>query len=421
MEPEFELCNVYFKSHWVEVLIPFIVKAIQAAFDENATIFVVLNDALADLFDRELNVIPIVFSQKELRDPNGVDLVRRRIKIESDPNGKAAKAKAQLLLEKLSVTNPDLIICLGHRGAIQTAFPDVSLRYLEYSMFSRRIWPENWSLDPYFSINTGILDAKIDGHWIKKLIAQQESVIDPSPEMIKGTELILGCYQEKVSALYKHDNYQALKQEVGKYQRCVLTAMQFQDYALDAYMRKRMDINYVIELLDIMPSDHLLLVMPHHMQPDVTDENKDYLTKRYGNVIFPRVDYGIGSSDYLGPLIDCMVVGTSKAAGTSLLWNVPLIVDSNAEWFSSLASSRDIHSVLGKSSSGSGFSHEKRMRLLSWIMFRGSVFPYQMNDPDWMKNFVKLALTIEPDPNTLLPEVDVEKHIEEWLKFGDAV
>lgn len=212
---------------------------------------------------------------------------------------------------------PDIIISfLAPLPDLSTVWPDALTLYAEYGIFSRQPYPKSY----YFDTN-GMFSQSSIRKYASEIMGAKFSNEDISQLNSLRHETIFPAFHNTGI------NNLPLKQKSEQYQCNLLLPLQFSNYfGFDCCAPYIDQFDYLIDVLDTIPSDVGIFVTEHHGWPEViTHHNIHYLEDKYPNLLWsPEFSNIPAVSQYLMPIIDGVITVSSSMGLQAMLWDKPL-------------------------------------------------------------------------------------------------
>ncbi|MDP9941622.1 glycosyltransferase [Ectopseudomonas alcaliphila] len=259
---------------------------------------------------------------------------------------------AELVGRKLADFKPDVIVS-GYRNQVLSAlFPDAQWLCFEYSVFSRKPFPETWKFDPV-------------GFGVGRVVDELEPKILLAHEYRpKRLDQLRERFDAGLRSVYERAGVARLDQYRRRFRKLWLFPAPG-----PILLSGQSVFGEVTRLLDVMPQDEALLVTLHPDAQALTLAQISYLQRRYRNFIAELNKEGIhAQSQYLLPFCDVVVGETSSLIVQAALWQKAVVgVGRNVLPWVYDARLHD-GQLIGQVEGG----REEKTVLLDWLMSRYS-------------------------------------------------
>jgi hypothetical protein len=274
------------------------------------------------------------------------------------------------IIQSLGDFVPEVIIAYTPAGFLQKAFPDAVLLHRECAYPSLPPFAVTWFLDP-----VGIFGLSF-------LKAQHEEVLGAMKYGEEERTLLRGFRSLCRRALRDQSPYlTSLEEFSAKFSKTLLLPLQFSSfYLFDSLCSFRSQGEYLIDVLNALPSDIGLVVTRHPLGEKFSSDFLEYLSANYSNLLITDEIEGVCSvSDYIAPLVDGVITLGSKVGFMAMLWNKHLIALSD-DFLAEFADGRDLHDVHALLEK----PVRNRDRLLYWMLTHYSVPRPYANSESWL-------------------------------------
>lgn len=214
-----------------------------------------------------------------------------------------------LISQKLSGFRPDVIVSGYRNQVLSNLFPEARWLFFEYSVFSRKPFPETWKFDP---VGFGV--GRVVNHLESKILRSH----DYRPERLS---LLRDRFGAGVRGVYERAGVAKLDQYRKHFKKIWLFPA-----PAPVLLSGQTVFGEIARLLDVMPSDEALLVTLHPDAQALTLAQMQYLQRRHRNFIADLNRECIhAQSQYLLPFCDVVVGETSSLIVQAALWQKAVV------------------------------------------------------------------------------------------------
>jgi hypothetical protein len=383
VEPLIELENPYFKKDWINYLVNSFIKTLKS---KQYNFMIITNEAILEECDKLLKVEYQAISQKELFKPFDITAYQDITKIwyhKSYNNEQLLKYKT-LLKNKLDNFIPNIIITFTPIPFLESLYPKSLILHHEYSILSRKPFPQTWFLDPVGVVSDSFLNKYIDTINKNILTKKQDQFLKKYKDNAKQALLENNPFKEFLSK--KRDYFEYL----------ILLPLQFSGYYLfDEQAQFKSQYEYCVYVLDNTPINIGVVVNMHPAHPSLNDDAIKFLSKQYAHFIYSEIFSNIdNSAQYILPFIDAVVTVSSSTALVSTLLDKKIITlgETCFNYVSDAKSLDNIASTLSKPSNN-------KDNFIYFILTKYAISEKYLYDSKWLNNFLNNSIKREIDIN----------------------
>lgn len=217
--------------------------------------------------------------------------------------------------ELLHGKKPDVFISfLSPVPFIEKAWKETLVLYTEFGLFSRVPFPRSFYFDAF---------GMFKDSYIRRFEKELKS-LSLSPEQKSNLDYIRNSILKKGI----QENNPVKSSIIGaRFSKKLLLPLQFSGYfGFDAYSKYRTQYEFLCDVMETIDPEIGVVVTEHTgWEPVVTDQNVDYLIKKYPNLIIPYEYRNVNhSSQFLLSEVDGVVSVSSSVGLQSVLWGKPL-------------------------------------------------------------------------------------------------
>lgn len=373
VEPLIEKYEPYWKGAWSNYCCVNLANTLGINGDYKYKI--VINEPLSEKFSHD-GIEKIVLNQSELLKPFPGGYLEATIKwYRRTWSCHELDYYIQLYKNKLNEFEPDLIITFSPVPYLKKAFPNALILHHEYSIFSRLPYPPSWFLDP-----AGMSEYSFPNEFRTALFDDKMSI--SSRLLIK--ELKSACAKIITAACPFTDLIETWR---SRYRSLWLLPLQDSGYySFDGIVSFKSQFDYLVSVLETMPSDIGLIVTMHPEYHVLSYGALTYLQNKYNNMLYSsKFDDYYGVSQYIIPFIDVVVTVSSSVGIQTLLFEKCLITYGNC--FSYLPC-KDIKSSCALTE----VDIDLQEQILYWFITRYVMRKEQLYNKSWLENFIQKSI-----------------------------
>lgn len=307
----------------------------------------------------------------------------------------------KLMLDKFKAINFDIIIAFSPVPYFKEIFPNASIFYYEFGMFSRPPYPVTFFLDP---VGPGGYS------YIKKFNSQ----IFKNLEISAYEEKLFQTFLDEAKKIVLKDNPFSKKIEKlrHKYKKIILLPLQFNNFYLyDLEIDYKSQFEYLEDVL-IKTSkldDVGILVTQHPGAKVLSTENIKYFEENYSNFIFLKDSLNYSSvSQLIIPFVDAIITVSSSIGYHVLLWEKKLIA-LGKNYFKIFSDSNNLDEV--EKIFEVPYKKEKRKKLLYWIITNYLIPEDYIKNGEWLNKYFKRGLENINNLENFYQSIDTPENI----------
>lgn len=378
VEPLIEMQQPFWKEGWATDFARQIADSLLSARGHDLQLRIVLNEPLSLRFHHD-RVPAVVLAQADLLEAFGaadsleVSLAWQR---RTHDEGQLART-AELYLRKLDGFVPDVIITFSAAPHLTRLFPDALLLHQEYSVFSRKPYPETWFFDP-----CGLFDRSFPNTFAAEIRRQR----------LSGREKrLLHDFKQSCQDLVRRASpFGSFMSEArSRHRALALLPLQFSGYvAFDAFVGHRSQYDFLVSVLERAPDGVGIVVTTHPEYNTMSRAVAEYLTHKYPHFIHsPDFETYHSPSQYLLADVDSVITVSSSVGLQALLWDRP-VINPGGVW-RCIAASSDVRDT---PRDPGDFHSDERDAFLFWILTRYAATRARIADGNWLSSFLERGL-----------------------------
>lgn len=314
---------------------------------------------------------------------------------QAERNEKDGAGVVEIVMDRLGDFRPDVVFMLSEFPALNRQLPDAAFLNIEFSWFSRHLFPEYYQLDLF-----GRGKARFAAENIK-LFA--ETALSPSEQML------LAAFRKKASKAV--DNKEAnefiasLRKDFPSKRLIILPLAE--RYVLDGRTPVAVGLD---RLFSQGAVDDLYVVTVHPGDNCLNGFELSWLERKHSNVRFCK-NKNIHTAALL-PKADAVVGDFSSAGLYGLIFNVAVVsvLDQLPAVDNFFASRNPLTPHLV------GLEQERRNRLLLSLLLHSTLPPGKLFDGPWMSRYLDRAITCKRSGNLSGVFDEPLVSVEDWLK-----
>lgn len=378
VEPLIEMQRPFLKTGWATDFCRRIADSLLAFRDRDFRFRIVLSEPVALRFEHD-EIEKIVLRQREIFEAFGSsDYLEISIAWQNRTYREEQVTRTSALYSrKLGGFEPDLIVCFSAVPYLERLFPSALIFHKEYSIFSRKPYPQTWFFDP-----CGMYDRTFLNVFSRDI--RKTSIPDKGRRLLRDFKH--GCRELIRSA----SPFRPLLSEMReKHRALALLPLQFSGYVgFDSFIGHRSQYDFLLDVLERAPDDVGVVVTTHPDYNHMTDEVIEYLRYQHANFIYDRsFETYCAPSQYLLADVDSVITVSSSIGLQTLLWDIPLI-NPGGVW-RCIASGTEIRDV---PNGGGGCSAEERDAVLYWLLTGYAMSPNRISDGEWLCRFFERSV-----------------------------
>lgn len=373
VEPLIERGCPYWKIAWAS---EWSFRMAQTLDNGENDFYIALSDALSERFNNDVIFTKkVVFSQKELLKPfPGGYLEASAAWYMRSYTDAQMMYYTRLMADKFSSVMFDVIITWTPVPFLAKLYPDAKIFHMEYSIFSRKPFPQTWYLDCCGMFEYSFL------HKYQKEI--QDIELDE-----KQTALVRALQEASMKFFEKNNIFTEKIQNLRKkFKYLVLLPLQFsQYYSFDCLTGYKNQFDFLCGCLDDIPEDIGVIFTMHPEHLCLDEDAIHYVINRYKHAIFlsnSKIVYA--ASQYIMPYVDGVITISSSLGLQSLIFKKKLfaIGKRNMEYIADAKNLHNMYKILSE-------EIKDKNNILYFIITKYAIPENYLFNKEWLLTFIK--------------------------------